>query len=177
MLWQYCYTCSQIAGSRKDSTGIHDEMAQSVCNRKHAQERTVAPTGTESCASLLNRKQVTESADPNSVRDTPRLRGQLLSGSTRHTVSVHVPVHDERQTTANEPKTFNNIHYTHTHTHIQNIILTRFVFPQEKTSFSYSVLWEIKYNVKFKIVKRLKRAERWSRKVRRTLWKFDKVSC
>ena len=107
----------QIAGSRKDSTGIHDEMAQSVCNRKHAQERTVAPTGTESCASLLNRKQVTESADPNSVRDTPRLRVQLLSGSTRHTVSVHVPVHDERQTTANEPKTFNNIHYTHTHTH------------------------------------------------------------
>lgn len=116
MLWQYCYTCSQIAGSRKDSTGIHDEMAQSVCNRKHAQERTVTPTGTESCASLLNRKQVTGSANPNSVRDTPRLRGRLLSGSTRHTVSVHVPVHNERQTTANEPKTFNNVHCTHTHT-------------------------------------------------------------
>lgn len=141
MLWQYCYTCSQIAGSRKDSTGIHDEMAQSVCNRKHAQERTVTPTGTESCASLLNRKQVTGSANPNSVRDTPRLRGRLLSGSTRHTVSVHVPVHNERQTTANEPKTFNNVHCTHTHTHTlththtQNIIRTRFVFPQKKNFF------------------------------------------
>lgn len=120
MLWQYCYTCSQIAGSRKDSTGIHDEMAQSVCNRKHAQERTVAPAGTESCAPLLNRKQVTESADPNSVRDTPRLRGQLLSGST-HTPYPYTFLFTMRGKLLRTSLRLLIIYTTHTHTHTYKI--------------------------------------------------------
>ncbi|KAK1131631.1 hypothetical protein K0M31_017921 [Melipona bicolor] len=83
-----------ITGSGKDSTGIHDEMAEPVGNRKYAQERAIA--GTESRAQLLSRKRATGNANPNSVRDAPRLRGRLLNGPTRQTVFVHVPVHNEK---------------------------------------------------------------------------------
>ena len=70
-------------------------MVEPVGNSKYAQERAIA--GTESRAQLLSRKRTTGNANPNSVRDAPRLRGRLLNGPTRQTVFVHVPVHNEKQ--------------------------------------------------------------------------------
>lgn len=85
--------CSQIASTRKDSTGIHDEMAERVCNRKYAQERAVAST--ESRDRLLDWKWTTRSTKPNSVRYTIRLRGRLLS-LLDTPCPIHVPVHNQR---------------------------------------------------------------------------------
>lgn len=76
-------------------------MAERVCNRKHAQERAIAST--ESRDKLLDWKRTARNANPNSVRYTTRLRGRLLS-LLDTPCSIHVPVHNQRQTVANEPK-------------------------------------------------------------------------
>lgn len=127
--------CSQIASTRKDSTGIYDEMAERVCNCKHAQERAVAST--ESRDRLLDWKWTTRSAKPNSIRYTTRLRGRLLS-LLNTPCPIHVPVHNQRQTVANEPKICTIVpHYVWTNSNINIIVMTTIVFPE--SSFSSSV--------------------------------------
>ena len=79
----------QTAGPRKDRSRVHDEMEESIGYREHSQEWTIASSEPRA---QLNRKWTPRNAGTNSHHDTPCLHDRLLSGSTQHLMSSHVPV-------------------------------------------------------------------------------------